>query len=71
MIKANVMKQALSLVGAALLFAVAAFCAYSFMASFEFANPGAFAYGYAVVGVGCLGASIALIVKNRATRQNN
>jgi hypothetical protein len=58
------MKQPWTLASAVILLAAAVFCVYGFFAAFEpSANPEAFRICYAVVGVGCLAASVALFVR--------
>jgi len=60
------MKKVLSIVGAVVLFAVAACCVYGFAATFEpNVAPGAFRILYAVAGIGCLGTSAALVYSSR------
>lgn len=65
------MKILLALTGSLLLLAVAAFCVFGFLATFEPTNnPGqflAFRIGYALVGLGCIAGVILLIVN--ATRR--
>ena len=61
------MKRLLALFGSLVLFAVAAFRAFGFLATFETSDtPGeilVFRIGYVVVGLGCVAGLIALIVK--------
>ena len=61
------MKIILTVVASLLLLAVAAFCLFGFLATFEPTDsPGrflAFRIGYGVVGVGCLAGIVALVVK--------
>jgi len=61
------MKIILTVVGSILLLAIAAFCLFGFLATFEPTDrPGmfvAFRVGYAVVGISCLVGTIALILK--------
>lgn len=61
------MKILLSIVGSILLFAVAAFCLFGFLATFEPTDKQgmfmAFRIGYSVVGIGCLAGIVALVVK--------
>ena len=61
------MRILLALFGSLVLLAVAAFCAFGFLATFEPTNNAgeflAFRIGYAVVGLGCVAGLIALIVK--------
>ena len=61
------MKTILTVVASLLLLAVAAFCLFGFLATFEPTDrPGqflAFRIGYGVVGVGCLGGIVVLGVK--------
>jgi hypothetical protein len=53
-----------SLVGAALLLAIAAFCVFGFMASAEAAEAAwAFRTIYGAIGVRCFGGSVALIAR--------
>jgi hypothetical protein len=58
----------MALIGSALLFAVAAFCLFGFLATFEPTDtPGqfrAFRIAYGVIGVGCLAGIVALVVKS-------
>lgn len=59
------MKLLLAIVGSFLLLAMAAFCSFGFLATFEpTINPGqfkAFRIGYSVVGLGCIAGAILLI----------
>lgn len=61
------MKVIFSVLVSLMFLAVAAFCLFGFLATFEPTDrPGqflAFRIGYAVVGVGCLGGTVALVVK--------
>lgn len=61
------MKVILTIVMSLLLLAVAAFCLFGFLATFEPTDrPSqflAFRVGYGVVGVGCLAGIVALVVK--------
>ncbi len=65
------MRLLLAIFGSLPLLAVAAFCAFGFLATFEpTSNPGqflAFRFGYAVVGLGCL-AGVILLGINAARR---
>ena len=65
------MKIVLAIIGSLLLLAVAAFCVFGFLATFEPTNnPGqfmAFRVGYAIIGLGCVTGVILLIVN--AARQ--
>ncbi|HBN79509.1 MAG TPA: hypothetical protein DD473_27545 [Planctomycetaceae bacterium] len=60
------MKIIVAIIGSLLLFAVAAFCVFGYLATFEPTNnPGQFMalrIGYSVIGVGCLVAIGFLIV---------
>ena len=60
------MKLLFTVVGSLLLLAIAAFCVFGFLATFEPTDKPemflAFRIGYAVVGIGCLVGTIALIV---------
>lgn len=60
------MKIVLAIIGSLLLLAVAAFCVFGFLATFEPTNnPGqfmAFRIGYSVIGLGCIAGVIFLIV---------
>ena len=57
------MKLLVAILGSLLLLAIAAFCAFGFMASFEPTdNAWAFRIGYAVVGIACLVGVVLLIV---------
>ena len=61
------MKTILTVVASLLLLAVAAFCLFGFLATFEPTDRPetfwAFRIGYGVVGVGCLGGIVVLGVK--------
>jgi hypothetical protein len=61
------MRITVTIIGSLLLLAIAAFCAFGFLATFEPSDtPGmfmVFRIGYSVVGVACLVGTIALIVK--------
>ena len=64
------MKLLVAIPGSLLLLAIAAFCAFGFMATFEpTANALAFRIGYAVVGVGCL-IGVVLLIVNALRRRN-
>lgn len=65
------MKHLVAIFGSLLLLAVAAFCVFGFMASFEdgIAEFIAFRIGYAVIGVGSLIGIVVLI--SRAMRQRD
>jgi len=66
------MKLLFAILGSLLLLAIAAFCAFGFMASFEpTANALAFRIGYAVVGVACLVSVVLLIVSAMRRRSGN
>ena len=69
------MKTLLIVVGSILLLAVASFCLFGFLATFEPTDtPGmfwAFRIGYAVVGIGCVVGAIALIVKGVRKEMSN
>jgi hypothetical protein len=60
------MKLLLTIVASLVLLAIAAFCLFGFLATFEPTDKPvmflAFRIGYAVVGIGCLVGTIALIV---------
>lgn len=60
------MKVVVTVVMSLLLLAVAAFCLFGFLATFEPTDrPGqflAFRIGYTVVGVGCLGGIVSLVI---------
>lgn len=57
------MKILLAMIGSVLLLAVAAFCAFGFLATFEPGDFMVFRVGYAVVGLGCVAGAIAIIAK--------
>ena len=61
------MKLLVAILGSLILLAVAAFCAFGFMATFEPTDRATeflvFRIGYAVVGIGCLVGVVLLIVK--------
>jgi hypothetical protein len=61
------MKMIVTVVGSILLLALAAFCLFGFLATFEPSNtPGmfwAFRIGYAIVGIGCVVGVCVLILK--------
>ena len=64
------MKILVAILGSLLLLAIAAFCAFGFMATFEpTANALAFRIGYTVVGLGCL-VGIVLLILNVMRSQN-
>lgn len=63
------MKIIVAIIGSCFLFAVAAFCVFGFLATFEPTNnPGqfmVFRIGYSVVGLGCVFEVVLLIVNAR------
>ena len=62
------MKLLVAILGSLLLLAIAAFCAFGFMATFEpTANALAFRIGYAVIGLGCL-VGVGFLVGNAVRR---
>lgn len=67
------MKLLVAILGSLFLLAIAAFCAFGFMATFEptarSAEFLAFRIGYAVVGVACL-VGIVLLIVNAMGRRN-
>jgi hypothetical protein len=69
------MKTFVAVLGSLLLLAIAAFCVFGFMATFEptdrTAEFLAFRVGYAVVGVGCLVGVVLLIVNAMRRRSGN
>ncbi|MCB9922574.1 MAG: hypothetical protein H6822_10350 [Planctomycetaceae bacterium] len=57
------MKIIVVIIGSLLLFAVAAFCVFGFLATFEpTSNAMVFRVGYSVIGLGCIAGVILLIV---------
>jgi len=56
------MKLVIAIVGSPLLLAVAAFCVFGFLATFEPGQFMAFRIGYSIVGLGCIAGVILLIV---------
>ena len=58
------MKLLIAIVGSLLLLAVAAFCVFGFLATFEPGQFMAFRIGYSVVGLGCIAGVILLIVNS-------
>ena len=69
------MKILVAIVGSLLLLAVAAFCAFGFMATFEptdrTAEFLAFRIGYAVIGVGCFIGVVVLLVRAIGKRHDH
>ena len=67
------MKLILTIVASLVLLAIAAFCVFGFLATFEPTDKPemflAFRIGYAVVGIGCLVGTIALIVNGIRKRR--
>jgi hypothetical protein len=67
------MKLLFTVVGSLLLLAIAAFCVFGFLATFEPTDkPGmflAFRIGYALVGIGCFVGTMALIVNGIRKRR--
>ena len=62
------MKIIVAIIGSLLLFAVAAFCVFGFLATFEpTSNAMAFRIGYSVIGVGCL-VGIGFLIVNAAKK---